>query len=42
MVTGHVKQVVDSNDCKGIRWGGFTIGGLRRGAVLQRWLSEQV
>ena len=44
MVAGRVKQVVVlySNDCTGIRWGGLSIGRLRRVVVLQRWSSEQV
>ena len=44
VVAGRVKQVVVlySNDCTGIRWGGLSIGRLRRVVVLQRWSSEQV
>ena len=44
MVAGRVKQVVVlySNDCTGIRWGGLSIGRLRRVVVLQRWSSEHV
>ena len=41
VVAGRVKQVVVlySNDCMEIRWGGLSIGRLRRLAVLQRWSS---
>ena len=44
VVAGRVKQVVVlySNDCTGIRWGGLSIGRLRRVVVLQRWSSEHV
>ena len=44
MVTGCIRQliVLYSNDCMGIRWGGLSIGHLRRVIILYRRSSEQV